>query len=623
MSFAGILLPTDGPASAALHSVSLQRNSQDTLTIASAGPCAITADHHAEIWQGHEGFLVLDGKLFELDVLIHELGLPTETTATEAAFRAYQLWGDDFADKLYGEFCFVLWDASLRRLILGRDAMARLPLYYVMRGRDVIFSPDIEPLFSFEGLARELDEEFFCAVMSIEPMPRRTLYRGVRSLEGGHIAIARPGEEPAPRRYWFPLRQEQLHLKDGREYSEVLHAHFLRAVELRIPREGLVASHLSSGFDSSGVTALAAQVLARQNRPLVAYTAVPTISTDASEIVSNRYDNEWPLASQVAEMYPNIEHVAIRNDGADWLDAIDSMIVHAGMAPIFIRNSRWFYAIQKDAQRRGIVTLMEGQAGNLTTSYDGGFDLFDLRRRGQWGALVSALLAKKRNGGKWKGLLRSVWMPGPKASSFIKRIQRRETPGVFDLSMMRRDLYERIVPRGRRDSAMGSIMEGDRTSGASWRFSILQHIDTGGMYSLYRNGFNIERADPTADRRLVELCLHIPDAKFSPDGQKKKMYRDAMRNDLPADLLAETRRGLQGSDFLQMFEEALPVWQEELRAQEACEYVGKYLDLSRMRLLLEQFHKNAADNRGKADTLYNYTFGGAISMGRLLKTFSR
>ncbi|MEZ2346122.1 asparagine synthase-related protein [Terriglobus sp. RCC_193] len=566
---------------------------------------------------------MLAGKLFELDVLISDLGLPAETSAAQTVFRAYQAWGNDFADKLYGEFSFTLWDASSRRLILARDAMARLPLFYVMRGKDVIFSTDIEPLFSFEGVTRELDEEVFCAVMSIEPMPGRTLYRGIRSVEGAHTVTIRHGEEPVSRRYWFPLRQEQLHLKDEREYSEALHAHFLRAVELRIPREGLVASHLSSGFDSSGVTALTAQVLARQNRPLVSYTAVPTIPTDACEIVTNRFDNEWPLASQVATMYPNVEHVAIRNDGADWLDAIDSMIIHAGMPPVFIRNSRWFYAIQKDAQSRGIVTLMEGQAGNLTTSYDGGFDLFDLRRRGQWAEFVSALLAKKRNGEKWKSLLRSVWMPGLKASSLINRVRRREIPGLFDLSMMRSELYERIMPHGRKNSVMGGVMEGDRTSGASWRFSILQRLDTGGMYSLYRNGFNIERADPTADRRLVELCLRIPDVKFSPNGRKKKMYRDAMRNDLPVDLLAETRRGLQGSDFLQMFEEASPVWHEELRTQEASEYVGKYLDLPRMRALLEQFQDNVTANRGKADMLYNYTFGGAISMGRLLKTFAR
>jgi asparagine synthase (glutamine-hydrolysing) len=185
--------------------------------------------------------------------------------------------------------------------------------------------------------------------------------------------------------------------------------------------------------------------------------------------------------------------------------------------------------------------------------------------------------------------------------------------------MMRREFYENSGLPQTELSAMGTTIEGDRTSGAAWRFSIIRGADLGMMRVLQRRAFGMAREDPTADRRLIELCLRIPDEAFAPEGVKRELYRQAFRNDLPAELLAEPMRGLQSSDFLQMFEAWIPQWREELDRLDQSALVGKYLDLPRMRKLLDDWPKMMAGNRAAADMAYNYTFGGALAMGRFLR----
>jgi asparagine synthase (glutamine-hydrolysing) len=168
---------------------------------------------------------------------------------------------------------------------------------------------------------------------------------------------------------------------------------------------------------------------------------------------------------------------------------------------------------------------------------------------------------------------------------------------------------------------MGSLVEGDRTSGSSWRLSILEAGDFGAMNAVARRAFGLRREDPTADRRLIELCLSIPDEAFAPNGMRRELYRYAFRNDLPAELLNQRGRGLQCSDFLQLFEQWLPEWARELDRLEGSSIAAKVFDLPRMRRMLEDWPRIVAGNRAHADQLYNYTFGGGMALARTLRRY--
>ncbi|AFL88219.1 asparagine synthase (glutamine-hydrolyzing) [Terriglobus roseus DSM 18391] len=593
-------------------------------------PCGgawLGAVDEATVWEGDSGSspvdVVFDGRLFELGKLCAELDLPEDSSEARVAAFAYLAWGAEFSERLDGEYAFALWDRRERRLVLGRDAMSRVPLYYSRPRGGFCCASEPVGLIGWAGVDASLNERALAMVLSLTasaPTDEMTTVRkGILSLKGGHVMLVGADATERTIDYWRPLGAPKLVVKDWREYAEALREAMLRAVRVRLPAKGLVASQLSSGFDSSGVTALTAQVLAEQNRPLIAYTSVPVHAVNAREIAGDRFSDEWPLAAKVAAMYPNVEHVAVRTDAADWWRALDVMSDVCGGPTGFIRNSRWYFGILEDARRRGAVAMMEGQAGNHTASYNGGFGLYDLRRSGQWMPLVRALRNRRRHGAKWKTMLGATWMPSRSAMARIQRLRRKQMPKMFELSLMRRDFYESSGLPQMEMSAMGTTMEGDRSSGAAWRFSIIRGGDMGMMGALQRRAFSMQREDPTADRRLIELCLRIPDEAFAPEGIKRELYREAFRRDLPAELLAEPLRGLQSSDFLQMFEAWIPQWQDELDRLAQSPLASRVLDLPRMQRLLDDWPKMIAGSRAKADLAYNYTFGGAIAMGRFLR----
>jgi asparagine synthase (glutamine-hydrolysing) len=566
-----------------------------------------------------EIFCCFDGALFEKGEMRARLRLPPESNDAEIAASAYLQWGEEFARELDGEFALSLWDGARRCMLLVRDALGRYPLFYSVLADGFCFASEPRGLAGWEGVDAGIEDEMIARLLSLTPAPGKTLYRSIVAVPGGHVVVLESGKAARSVRYWHPLQTPELRLKDWRGYSEALHEAMVRAVSVRLPAEGLVGAHLSSGFDSSSVAALAAQALARQNRPLVAYTSVPVHRINAKDIRENRFADEWPLAAQAAAMYPNIEHVAIPTNGADWWNAIDLMGDFAGTPVTSIRNTRWYYGISKDAHDRGLVSMFEGQAGNLTGSYSGGLGLYDLRRKRRWGELVRAIRSRRQQKEPWPALIQSVWMPSEKAKQRVQRLRGRKMPRLFDVTLMRADFYKQSGLQLRDSSPLGTFIEGDRSGGAAWRLSILEAGDFGMMTAMQMRAFGLRREDPTADRRLVELCLSIPDEAFAPGGIKRELYREAFRNDLPAELLAEPLRGLQSSDFLVMFEDALPEWHAEMERLEQSAVVGRYLDLPRMRKLLEDWPRMKAGPPAVADQAYSYTFGGALALGRFLR----
>ena len=64
---------------------------------------------------------------------------------TEVLIEAYRAWGLDALSRLRGMFAFALWDASLQRLFIARDAFGKKPLFYSQHHDGVILAPNSNP----------------------------------------------------------------------------------------------------------------------------------------------------------------------------------------------------------------------------------------------------------------------------------------------------------------------------------------------------------------------------------------------------------------------------------------------------------------------------------------------
>ena len=522
----------------------------------------------------------------------NELAREFEPTAGDASLllAAYLKWGLDFLDRFAGDFCCALWDGREGRLLLGRDALGRMPLVYHDSSDTFHFACEPQELFALAGISREIDEEMLAEWLAKQPRPQtRTFHKGISRVPPGHVLIA-DGKGMHLHRYWRPEEKPLLRFSRDEDYAEALLESLEQAVNCRLPAEGTVACFLSAGLDSPTVAALAARQLAKQGRTLTAFTAVPQAGFDASRHYPERLCDEGPLAARVAHMYPNIEHVLVPNNAHPLLAAIKDGIRINESPLLGGSNVTWCNALQEEAQRRGARVLLTGLAGNFTISYDGMLLLPSLLARGKWLSLGGELLRARRSGISWGSLgMKTVgpFLPFALREGIRRAMGRDAEFGPYE--------YSCINPNFARDSGVlerfkrhGFIADlADPADGLALRLRMLRMVDAGIAIAGMRRFYGYPNCDPTADKRLVELCLSIPEEQYLRNGEPRSLIRRAMRGLLPDDILSNRRRGMQSADWAMTLKAQLPDMLFELERLEASPLANRYLDLPRMRKLLE------------------------------------
>lgn len=493
--------------------------------------------------------MVFDGRIDNGDELAAELEIDASERVlladADLAFQAWLKWGEDCLPQLIGDFALACWSGHENRLFLARDPLGARPLFWFADERRLIFSSLPKGIFSQPGVPREVDQDAMACHLALVPLPEEsTLFRGVRKIEPGTVLII--GPENQHRRTWFRFDPDKrIRLGSVGEYVEAFRSLFADCVDARLRTSGQVASQLSSGRDSSSVTAVAADLLRARGRELLAYTAVPR-SDFRGEMPQGYHANEGPLASRVAERFDNIQHFLIEHPPTSPLERLDIDLEASDRSPLNACNLAWQSAIREDAARRGAKVLLTGDFGNLTISHDGLSYLPWLLRRGRVLAWWHEISAMKR-GQQFRRVSRK-WL-----------LYLSLAPNLPDW------LYRSISRRLGRDQEIGShsplagnmhghfgqaLRELQQPSADNRRDTIrsLRLMDLG-EYSAAANLSGLERRDPTADRRLLEFCLAIPENLFLRDGQTCWILKQALGHQLPHEVLNPSTKGYQAADW--------------------------------------------------------------------------
>jgi len=97
---------------------------------------------------------------------------------SEIALHLYEQLGGDFVHQLHGEFAVVIADQRRRRLIAVRDRFGIKPLFYTVRGGDVLVASEIKALLALGVPARWDAAAFFAECHNIRTADR-TLFGDV------------------------------------------------------------------------------------------------------------------------------------------------------------------------------------------------------------------------------------------------------------------------------------------------------------------------------------------------------------------------------------------------------------------------------------------------------------
>ncbi len=200
---------------------------------------------------------VFDGRLDNRPELLAALGIaPCDDAAL--ALAAFQSWGEDFADRLIGDFSCVVWDAATRRLLMPTDPGAMRPRHYWQGAGEVRFATEARALAGEQDIGGALDADRVARWLCLVPGEEgQSFFLEVRRVSPGSTIICQNGSLRSSR-WWRPESIGELRLGKDADYVEALTATFSRAVSDRCLAARGIASHLSGGLDSSAVTAFAA-----------------------------------------------------------------------------------------------------------------------------------------------------------------------------------------------------------------------------------------------------------------------------------------------------------------------------------------------------------------------------
>jgi len=208
-------------------------------------------------------WIVFNGEIFnyiELREILETRGHRFYTkTDTEVIIHLYEEYGYEFLNHLNGQFAIAIWDSSEQKLILARDRVGIIPLFFtILDNKTLLFGSEIKSLFKFPRIKKEIDPNGIAQIFTYwVNIPPTTSFKDINELSPGKfLVIDKNGIEL--KQYWdivFPSK-DSFEYRTFDFYKKRIQELLYESVKIRLRADVPVASYLSGGIDSSIASAL-------------------------------------------------------------------------------------------------------------------------------------------------------------------------------------------------------------------------------------------------------------------------------------------------------------------------------------------------------------------------------
>lgn len=520
----------------------------DDLAVAAVAGTAAEQQGRA-IARSVDGTLLLASsmRIDNLCELANALGVPVgpARSAAELLLLAWQRWGPALLEQVAGDGVAAIAHTGSRELWLLRTPLALRSLFFRAAANRTLFASHPDALHAVPGAPKVIDlDHARLRLGQFSLLGRSTMFGGVERVRPGEIVHICSGEVRSIA-LWKPERR-QAEYSSLAEAGEALRYTFDEVVRSQLPDGvGQVAAYLSGGRDSSAVATAAALALAGSGKRLQAYTGAPPVGFADPSPAAWQAD-ESATAAMTSSRYLNIDHRVIRPEsGASlrWLRRLNRL--HHQPITNF-SNTHWWIDINNAARAAGATVMLSGAVGNFTISAGPLDHLSDLMSED---GLLAALRAAGRSG-RLSGSVRAILSP--------------RLPRVFDdaaLLLAGRRVHPPVVPilagshRTVVEHALAREVQAMRPwrSGFDLRSTRLLSDDASDPF--FPAVWGMEQRDPTADRRLIDLCFSMPSRYLVPRrNDPRPLYRAAFGDRVPEEIVLGVPRGVQGADWFVQFD---------------------------------------------------------------------
>ncbi|MDI1292604.1 MAG: asparagine synthase (glutamine-hydrolyzing) [Methylobacter sp.] len=513
---------------------------------------------------------------------------------TEVIVHAYEQYGDDFVQHLNGQFAVALWDEGRRRLLLVRDRVGILPLFYTRQGERLLFASEIKALLPQLSEAPRISavalDQIFTFWATRSP---NTLFEDIFEVQPGHMLVLEDGRLRESI-YWdwrFP-EQGEYHQGSDTELAEQLYDLLADATNIRLRADVPVGAYLSGGLDSSALVAL---IRRHSDAPLKTFSI----------------GFEEPSLDESSFQQQMIEHLGVENSritcsNRDIAEDFPATIFHTETAILRTAPTPMRH-LSALVRASGYKVVLTGEGADEAL---GGYDLFkEAKIRQFWGRQPQS---------EWRPLLLKTLYPyletsGSQAKAYLRKyysigLDNPDQPGFshltrwFTTAQCKVFFSQELGAKLREDAV-------DRLTGQlppafdNWHwFNRAQYLEAKtlmGDYLLCSQGDrmlmsnSVEGRFPFLDHRVIEFANRLNPRLKMRALNEKYLFKQAMKNQLPRQILERHKQPYRAPDIPAFFSAHPPAYVDDLLSEEKLNRYG-YFDAKKVGFLLKKARRGSS-----------------------------
>lgn len=535
-------------------------------TLASVGgddSCALAASRFA--WERSVDVATIagisvcaDATLYYRDDLTRRaLGRPArpDESAAQLIAHVWRARGEAALDLLEGDFAFVLWDGPNATLHAARDFGGKRSLFHCLQGGTMRLATTVGGILADTSVPRTLDYATVASVAAgLWSHPPASAYVGITELPAGYTLSWRPGQSPVVRDFWRAPTEIATRRQPLDPAADELRALLTDAVRERLSTTGKTVVSLSGGWDSTAV-----------------YGVGRSIAGERVHGVSISYP----------EGDPGHEDGFIREVTARWGATPD--FIDAYSIPLFVDAERaatrrdhpfahvyehWNRSLSRRARASADAHVMLDGIGGDQLFQVSDVYLAELFRTFQWGELAAQYRVKRTGSGSFREFYDAAIAPAL-SEGMQRRIAKlhgreyrhyleRRVPIWFTEAFLRE---HRVFPREK--AAQPPLPKGSLVRAEAevfLRFPFYPRVFA--QLHSFALDEGVEMRSPLLDERVVRFAMQRPWSDRADGGESKRLLRRAMRDLLPASVLAPRphRTGTTSAYFIRgMRDEGWPL----------------------------------------------------------------
>ena len=437
------------------------------------------------------------GRIRNRRQLISKLHVAQTITDSDLILEAYREWGISYPSYVEGPVITALFDSYSDILVISRDRMGELPLFYCL-GSIIAFSDHPDVLIDIGVVAPVVDRTGLLELLALGPArsPGRTPYRDMLSLDAGCSLVVLNGHGEVKRYFDLSVQTHTDDINSTIERTRQLIDQAIDDIAWMRP-----AAMLSGGIDSTALTALLAKKIGKIDSFSVDYEGNETDFV-ASKFIPERDAPYIRMAARVINTRHTRVRLSQRMLASALADAVD-IRGFPGMADIDTSMLLFARKISPHAQN-----IISGECGDEVFCGYPWFRNYEHNTR---------------------------FFPWSNSLDFRQKIIKPGMYSILPLTDYASSTFASAIksaPCDDSDSAEDSILK--RIQYVCFKF-FMPNLQERVYRMLDSNGINV--LTPFCDDRLVQYVFNVPSSIKYLDGREKGLLRRAVADLLPEKLL--------------------------------------------------------------------------------------